>query len=56
MLQNRIKSEYPHLTKADLMKKCMQLFKEQFTNSFAKDDSSTGSFKDNEECVLAGEG
>ena len=62
MLKNQIKSEQPHITEADLMKKCMQFFEEQFTNSFVKDDSSMrsvkdmGFIKDSEESVLAGEG
>ena len=37
------------------MKKCMSLFKEQFTNSFYKEDSSMGSVKSNEKGILAGE-
>ena len=57
MLKDQIKSEYPNISEADLMKKCMQFFKDQFISSF-KDDSSMGSAKDSEEgkSICAGEG
>ena len=49
MLKDQIKSKYPNISKADLMKRYMQFFKDQFI-SFFKDDSSMGSVKDSEEC------
>ena len=57
MLKDQIKSEYPNISEADLMKKCMQFFKDQFISSF-KDDSFMGSAKDSEEgkSIYAGEG
>ena len=55
MLKDQIKSEYPNILEANLMKKCMQFFKD---HSSFKYDSSMGSTKDSEEgkSICVGEG
>ena len=57
MLKDHIKSEYLNILEANLMKKFMQFFKDQFISSF-KYDSSMGSTKDSEEgkSICVGEG
>ena len=57
MLKDQIKSEYPNISETNIMKNCMQFFKDQFISSF-KDDSSMGSTKYSEEgkSICAGEG
>ncbi|XP_057486682.1 uncharacterized protein LOC130772810 isoform X2 [Actinidia eriantha] len=58
LLKNKIKSEYPNISEIDLMKKCMQYFKDQIMTTFFKndkDDISMSSSKDQEGNILAGE-
>ncbi|GFY82836.1 UDP-glucosyltransferase 74F2 [Actinidia rufa] len=57
-LEDKIKSDNPNISEYELMKKCMYFFKDQFSSSFCKDDSSmeSGSAKeDADESILAGE-
>lgn len=58
LLKEQIKSDNPNISEYELMKKCMFFFKDQFSSSFCKDDSSMGSGsakEDADESILAGE-
>ena len=58
MLKSQIKFDYANISEMELMKKFMQSFKDQVTQSFTtdKEDSSMGFVKDSKEGILVGEG